>query len=200
MQEIATKSIAARAWKEALGEVRLDTPVRLVTGIGTPFVSAGAVWWFTGSIAWAGIAGLGFVVIVLLAVFIVKMFAVPIAIARDGATENEGLGTQIAELEQRILVLTAPPPPPDRGPDAIYQHGDEVGGVVGARRIPSSSIFWFDQINHQGRFDPNAEFEYREWVLLKQSVQAMTNAKMAGAIHAAVIGVEAMILRKRDNA
>lgn len=149
-------SVARRAFKEALSEIRLDTPVRIVTGIIAPIVSAAIVWWLTGSPAWGGMAGVVVLLTIGVLVFGVKMFTVPLALANEAKARLDALEQQIAE--------TAAKPAP-RDPDGIYQHGRKVGRVRGATPRLNEGMIGFVGIDADGDFQGETEFEYRDFRL-----------------------------------
>jgi hypothetical protein len=54
---------------------------------------------------------------------------------------------------------------PARDPDALYQNGNVVGKVAGARITLNDSKVYFEQIEDAGNLDTKRTFEYRDYVL-----------------------------------
>lgn len=106
---ISVGVVVTRAIRETLAEVRLDSLLRIIINIIAPFISAGIVWFFTGSILWGGIAGVGVLLVISLTVFTFKMLTVPIAIAneeRQRCEELEARQRTEAEREAAMQDLT----------------------------------------------------------------------------------------------
>lgn len=166
MGNFTFKDVCARALEETKADVRLDKPVRIVTGLFAPFMSAGIVWWATQSIAWGGIAGVGVLVAIGLAVFIVKLVTVPLAMANEaneiGTKNSEVQGRKIEAMEAHIAALTAPPP---RDPDGVYQHGRLVGKIAVASPQPQQGIVQFQTLAGGSEFHETETFEYRDFRL-----------------------------------
>jgi hypothetical protein len=82
---------------------------------------------------------------------------------------QEVLKDTVNSLKDAINKLTKPisnqSTAPARDPDAIYQNGNAVGRVTGARITLNESRVYFDQIENTGNLDRSKTFEYREYIL-----------------------------------
>jgi hypothetical protein len=158
--------VAARALREARAEVRLDSPVRVVTGAISPVASGLVVWWITGSPAWGGVVTVSILLLVGLATFATKMFTVPLAMA--------------AAAEARVAELTALPP---RDPNSIYQHGVKMGEAYGAFRHLGDGVVIISIMQAQGDFNDRAEFEYQDLRLSIESSSSHSSLDIGGIIN-----------------
>jgi hypothetical protein len=52
-----------------------------------------------------------------------------------------------------------------RDPDALYQNGNSIGKVVGARITLNESKVFFEEIQNAGGLDTRRPFEYRDYIL-----------------------------------
>jgi hypothetical protein len=68
-------------------------------------------------------------------------------------------------LDKISVPVSKEPPTPTHDPDTIYQNGNGVGHVIGARVILNQSQIYFDQIENAGNLDKSKTFEYRNYVL-----------------------------------
>lgn len=170
MGEVRFAAVRSRAFREARAEARLDSPVRIVTGIISPFASAAIVWWATGSWAWGGIAGVGVLLFVLAAVFTIKLFTVPVAMVNEANAKADkigsDLGQKVAALEERIAVLTAPPQQADRDPDGVYQLGNLVAKMTAPEVRRGTGVVFCRQLRGGPDLNILAEAEFREFRVL----------------------------------
>jgi hypothetical protein len=162
--------VASRAWREALAEVRLDSPVRVVTGIISPLASGLVVWWITGSPAWGGVVSASILLLVGLAVFATKMFTVPLAMANEA-------DAKLAEIMSKQAAV------PPHHPDGIYQHGYKVAMVAGANERIGDGVIEFAKLVGGGDFNPDAQFSYRNFVLEMARQGVVMKTTMAGQIN-----------------
>jgi hypothetical protein len=88
---------------------------------------------------------------------------------RNSDRAQEDLRQQISGLKDAIDNLTKPVPrekaEPERDPDALYQNGNVVGTVTGARLTLNQSKVYFAHIKNAGHLDRNRPFEYRQYLL-----------------------------------
>lgn len=188
MGEIRFASIATRAFKESAEFVRWPKVSAVVTAIVVVLGSGIATQLTTGNVPITIASSLISIACLFLLVFLFKLVAVPIAMANETASAREiaeaELSTRIDALNREVAELTRPKPEAPRNPDGIYQHGEIVGNTVGARRLPNTSWYHFDQINADGNFDPDSEFEYREWALiLEGKAPVMSGRNERGAFY-----------------
>ena len=60
----------------------------------------------------------------------------------------------LKDIRSKISVpVSKEPASPTRDPDTIYQNGNSVGRVIGARLILNQSQIYFDQIENAGNLD-----------------------------------------------
>lgn len=201
MGKITFLRISALALTETLAEIRVDKPVRVIMSLIVPIFSIVVVFRETRSISWSGIVGLVALLIIAVVLFAIKLITVPIRLINEAHSEHQSYATaasdRIAQLDSQLAQLRTPAPEPQRNPDGVYQHGYDVGSVVGARQLPNTSVYVFDQINDQGKFDGNAEFEYREYVLKTRVFAGQGSNRGGGAFHHAYYVLEAEIIRRR---
>jgi hypothetical protein len=81
---------------------------------------------------------------------------------------QDQLQNDINGLRDAVQQLTKPLQPvvrAARDPDALYQNGNGVGKVTGARITLNESKVFFEQIENAGNLDTSKPFEYRDYVL-----------------------------------
>jgi hypothetical protein len=93
------RGVAKRAFWEARGEVRLDTPVRIVTGVVIPIAAGLIVGLTTGSVAWGSVVSVGLLLLVGACLFIQKLFVVPGRMAAEQKAEIERLTVEEDDAE-----------------------------------------------------------------------------------------------------
>ncbi len=98
------------------------------------------------------------------------------ATPEEAAQRTVALEKQVSELKVAVdglkdilskisVPVSKEPASPTRDPDTIYQNGNSVGRVIGARLILNQSQIYFDQIENAGNLDKSKTFEYRNYVL-----------------------------------
>ncbi len=108
--------------------------------------------------------------------YLLKLFTVPPILAKEAEVrhqealsklrgEVEVLSADRNDLARRIEVLQAPPSPPIRDPDGVYQYGRFVGKVHMPNPLPHQSVVHFVSMTTSGDFAAAATFEYRDYVL-----------------------------------
>lgn len=165
MGAITAKATLKRAWKEALAEVRIDTPVRFMTAVVSPFISAGLVWWATGNAPLAGGVGVAVLFAILLAVFTTKLFTVPLEMAKEAYRERAELSDRVTTLEATIAKLKEPPPKPARDPNGVYQLEALVGHGHNVRRMIGDGLVVIGELSCTGEFNQSQDFEYQDLAL-----------------------------------
>jgi hypothetical protein len=114
----------------------------------------------TETIQWIWIVG--FVVVGFIAI------GTGIADRRNADAAQDRLQQDIKGLKDAVEKLTQPISEPTikgRDPDTIYQNGNSVGKVIGARITLNESKVYFEQIENAGNLDRFKTFEYRDYVL-----------------------------------
>ena len=105
-----------------------------------------------------------------------------------GGIVQEQLGAALNDLRQcKIHIfdtleakLIASPAPTPRDPDALYQDGEIVGEVQGARIDRGNSLVSFQSVRTQGNADQIREIEYQDWVLRCPDLPAPRRDTIAG--------------------
>jgi hypothetical protein len=87
--------VAKRAFKETREAIRLETPVRIVTGIVAPIASGLIVWLATGNPLQGGAVTVAIVILIGACLFLGKLTTVPAKMAREDAEERTILAGQI---------------------------------------------------------------------------------------------------------
>jgi hypothetical protein len=100
------RKVAARAWRETRGEVRWDSPVRIIIAVGSPLAVGAVTWKVSDEIAWSAIASIGFVVLVAFATFLTKMAKVPAALAREQDDAAAALQAKIEDKASQVEFKT----------------------------------------------------------------------------------------------
>ncbi|WP_181170587.1 hypothetical protein [Mesorhizobium sp. B2-6-2] len=84
-----------------------------------------------------------------------------------------------------------------RDPDGIYQHGEIVGTVKKPDLRIADGIATFEVISSEGAFNRDQMFEYREWMLMIQHMDAETSATLSGKHFRAMHQVRSKIVGRR---
>jgi hypothetical protein len=117
----------------------------------------------------------------------------------------EDLRAENAELRSKLSVkpvqtIETPKNPPVRDPDGIFQLGSQVGKVTGAKTDGGNSTVFFKNIFSEGKFNPNANFEYRDLVLHVKKLGHSVSGKLLGKKIVQHIDVECLIVRRSSDA
>jgi hypothetical protein len=80
---------------------------------------------------------------------------------RNADAAVKGLKDSIDKLTKPVAENTSPA----RDPDTLYQNGNVVGKVAGARISLNDSKVYFEQVEDAGNLDTKKNFEYRDYVL-----------------------------------
>jgi hypothetical protein len=119
------RTVAARAWRETRGEVRWDSPVRIIIAVCSPLAAGAVTWKVSHQVAWTAIASMGVVVVVAVATFLTKMAKVPAALAKEQCEAAAALQAKIeekasqAEFKKALLAFAA------EGEKLIHRWNDE---------------------------------------------------------------------------
>lgn len=112
--------------------------------------------------------------------------------AEDRQREIDRLNARIAALEAQI-----PKAIPTRDPDGLYQLGQLVGSVGPARIDQGNGTVEFDGVRSAGNLNPNAEVEYRDFVLQCVGLPMAPSIGFSGTVSSVSTGARCKILRQR---
>jgi hypothetical protein len=214
------RQIAIRAWAASRKAAKIDTREALGILVGGQALLAAFFWYTTGDAGLAariGATALPF--LLLFPLFAWKFLGAPAELQHELVAANKGeievlkanyesqvtslRGEIIAgeddrkKLENEIATLRAPPLPPARDPDAIYQHGRAVGKVTLPNKQIDQSIVTFSHIYSGDEFAPHQAFDYHDLILKITACQAETRAVMAGSVNRSFVGAICQIVGRR---
>jgi hypothetical protein len=174
--------VTKRAVKQALGEVRWDSPVRVVTGICVPLATILILYRTTRDISWSGLVTLALVFGVFLFVFAVNLFKIPAAMDREASIA-------LAALEDALAAEQAARQPKPRDPlqdeltNWVRTHLDPIWNQVAAlhlhiamyRDASSEQLrrLWIAAAEKEARRVPSEEIKlgrtikHTEWLLVR---------------------------------
>jgi hypothetical protein len=183
------KPVRQRALKQTFELVRLDQTGRIVLWAGLLAAAALTAPSFGEGLIRA-FAVIGATALVGLGVYFVKLVSIPPKVAAEveeaHAAKIAALRAEVTTtandrdaLRAELVELKKPPPRPSRDPDGVYQHGRHVGVVHLPQPNPASGVVVFARINGL-EFNPDQQFEYRDWILKLQSMDVLTRADTSG--------------------
>jgi hypothetical protein len=83
--------------------------------------------------------------------------------------DQRELKESVKGLKDSIEKMTKEPAQPlkqtQRDPDGIYQNGNSIGKIIGARITLNESKVYFREIQNAAGFDTSKPFEYRDYIL-----------------------------------
>lgn len=88
--------------------------------------------------------------------------------------------------------------PSPRDPDSVYQAGNAVGKVIGAKEDARRGEVYFEQIDTGGLFDQFQDFEYRGYVLHITSEEVVGTTRMGNRTSENFIHVVSRVAGKRS--
>ena len=116
------------------------------------------------------------------------------ALAGEKQKEIDRLTLQIDQLKNEF----SRPENPSRNPDGLYQLGDLVGTVGGAKVDRGNSIVTFQVVRSSGNLNAVKEVEYRDFVLKCNGLPTASPLNViVGTYMGMSVGVECTILRHR---
>jgi len=203
------REVSGRAFWAAAKTARIESGEAVVMLIVSQSVLAVLLWYLSGDAnIWVRIGTAALPFLLLAPLYVWKFWTIPPQMAVEASAEHaadisrlqsklDTLNADKAALQNKIAALGAPPPPPSRDPDGIYQHGVKVGTVVRPEVDLSRSAAHFVEVRSGDTFNGSADFEYRDFVLRIEKTGAATKAIVAGQVNRAFHDVLCHVVGRR---